>query len=206
MIKTATGREHALWSQIVNKESDTRRRFEYMTGETTAKKFFQGQNAPNVERNLDTYKQFLNTRRSTTTDPVFANPNGIKGVQASAGVLERLERQSNAGGRYNSSTQKAEQLSCALESVVQDRKSQRARGMSSTVSRTTEVPPREQTDGSRYASANRHLQSSTMNSFAPEATRGEYRMPQRPSIWEKNMKNGVKYADHKTRARKFDLD
>ena len=52
MISTAYGKDHALWDQIVRKETDAKKRFEYMTGETVAKKFFNGTNTANVNKNL----------------------------------------------------------------------------------------------------------------------------------------------------------
>lgn len=42
MIGTGYHKEHALWDQIVRKEMDAKKRFEFLTGETTAKKFFNG--------------------------------------------------------------------------------------------------------------------------------------------------------------------
>lgn len=54
MISTAYGKDHALWDQIVKKELEAKKRFEYMTGETQAKKFFNGTNTNNVNKNLKT--------------------------------------------------------------------------------------------------------------------------------------------------------
>ena len=42
MINTAMSKDHALWDQIVRKEVDAKKRFEFMTGETQAKKFYSG--------------------------------------------------------------------------------------------------------------------------------------------------------------------
>ena len=44
MIKTAMSKDHALWDQIVRKEAEQKARFEYLTGETVARKFFNGTN------------------------------------------------------------------------------------------------------------------------------------------------------------------
>lgn len=55
MIGTAYSKDHALWGQIVNKESDTRKRFEYLTGETQAKKFFNGTMKAGVDARLETF-------------------------------------------------------------------------------------------------------------------------------------------------------
>lgn len=54
MISTAYGKDHALWDQIVKKETEAKKRFEYMTGETTASKFFNGTNQGNVDKKLQT--------------------------------------------------------------------------------------------------------------------------------------------------------
>ena len=59
MISTAYGKDHALWDQIVKKETETKKRFEYMTGETVAKKFFNGTNAFNVNKNLTTMASMM---------------------------------------------------------------------------------------------------------------------------------------------------
>lgn len=55
MIGTAFSKDHALWGQIVNKESETRKRFEYLTGETQAKKFFNGTMKTGVDAKLETF-------------------------------------------------------------------------------------------------------------------------------------------------------
>ena len=52
MIGTAYSKDHYLWDQIVKKEADAKKRFEYLTGQTTATKFFNGTNRQNVDRNL----------------------------------------------------------------------------------------------------------------------------------------------------------
>ena len=54
MIGTAYSKDHTLWDQIVRKETEAKKRFEYMTGETVAKKFFNGTNTFNVDKNLQT--------------------------------------------------------------------------------------------------------------------------------------------------------
>ena len=52
MINTAYGKDHALWDQIVRKESEAKKRFESKTGETAARGFFSGANKRNVDRGL----------------------------------------------------------------------------------------------------------------------------------------------------------
>lgn len=52
MIGTAYSKDHYLWDQIVKKEAVAKKRFEYLTGQTTAKKFFNGTNTGNVDRRL----------------------------------------------------------------------------------------------------------------------------------------------------------
>lgn len=47
-------KDHALWDQIVRKESETKHRFEILTGETSAKKFYNGQNHRNVSQRIVT--------------------------------------------------------------------------------------------------------------------------------------------------------
>lgn len=44
MINTSLSKDHALWDQVVRKEAIAKQRFEFMTGETTATKFFNGTN------------------------------------------------------------------------------------------------------------------------------------------------------------------
>ena len=55
MIGTGYHKEHALWDQIVRKESDTRKRFEFLTGQTQAKKFFQGTLRNSVDNRMTTF-------------------------------------------------------------------------------------------------------------------------------------------------------
>ena len=57
MIATAYGKDHALWDQIVRKEMDVKKRFEFLTGETTAKKFYNGTNKQNVDKRLNTFEK-----------------------------------------------------------------------------------------------------------------------------------------------------
>ena len=52
MINTVQAKDHCLWDQIVKKELAAKRRYEFLTGETVAKKFFNGQNKTNVDVNL----------------------------------------------------------------------------------------------------------------------------------------------------------
>ncbi len=42
MINTNLAGNHALWDQVVRKETEAKKRFEFLTGETSAKKFFNG--------------------------------------------------------------------------------------------------------------------------------------------------------------------
>jgi hypothetical protein len=67
MINTATSKDHALWDQIVRKEADQKARFEYLTGETVARKFFNGNNSFNVEKKITTYNKRLNMSAFDTT-------------------------------------------------------------------------------------------------------------------------------------------
>ena len=62
MINTGQSNEHALWGQIVRRENEAKRRFEYLTGETQAKKFYQGQNVGNVDKNLSTFDKWKQTK------------------------------------------------------------------------------------------------------------------------------------------------
>ena len=52
MITTSRAREHDLWNQIVTKEINVKKRFESVTGETIADRYFGGQNKPYVESML----------------------------------------------------------------------------------------------------------------------------------------------------------
>ena len=60
MINTVQANNHNLWNQIVRKETEVRRNYEYLTGETLAKKFYNGSNATNVELGQNTYKSKFN--------------------------------------------------------------------------------------------------------------------------------------------------
>lgn len=60
MINTVQANNHNLWNQIVKKETEVRRNYEYLTGDTLAKKFYNGSNATNVELGLKTYKNNFN--------------------------------------------------------------------------------------------------------------------------------------------------
>lgn len=68
MIRTDFNRNHELWGQITQKENETKRRFEYITGQTQADRFFGGQNKPYVDSMLDTC-----TRWRQTGDKAFGN-------------------------------------------------------------------------------------------------------------------------------------
>lgn len=61
MINTGYNKEHALWDQIVKKEAETKKRFEFMTGETTAKRFFNGTLCNSVDNRLTTYAKSFST-------------------------------------------------------------------------------------------------------------------------------------------------
>ena len=56
MINTVQAGDHRLWDQIVRKEQEAKKRFEFLTGETVARKFYNGSNLDNVDKNLQTYK------------------------------------------------------------------------------------------------------------------------------------------------------
>lgn len=58
--------DHALWNQIVEKEARTKQRFEYLTGQTQAKKFFNGQNTDNVDKTLVTYQRMKEVQKGET--------------------------------------------------------------------------------------------------------------------------------------------
>ena len=49
MMNAMLAQDHALWDQIVKKEAVTKKRFEFLTGETTAKNFFSGVNKNDVD-------------------------------------------------------------------------------------------------------------------------------------------------------------
>ena len=55
MIGTTYTNDHTLWNQIVKKENEAKARFEFLTGETSAKKFYNGSNSKNVYSKLQTY-------------------------------------------------------------------------------------------------------------------------------------------------------
>ena len=57
MIGTVYTNNHRLWGQICQKEIDSKARYEYLTGETSAKKFFSGSNSVNVDSKLQTFSK-----------------------------------------------------------------------------------------------------------------------------------------------------
>ena len=121
MISTAYGKDHALWDQIVKKELEAKKRFEFMTGETVAKKFFNGTNAFNVDKNLATMASTMHPQDySRTPQPKNSGKSG--------------------SARYNSmSHTKADVLSKALSDVISEKRSNvgsAKRGSSSTVSKS----------------------------------------------------------------------
>ena len=65
MMRTDYMRTHQLWSQIAEKENETRKQFEYMTGETQADRFFSGQNRPQVDKKLKTCSDWRQFYRSS---------------------------------------------------------------------------------------------------------------------------------------------
>ena len=69
-------KDHRLWDQIVKKEAIQKARFEYLTGETTAKKFFNGTNSTNVDTNMLTFDRersvAMNRTSKSNTKPTLA--------------------------------------------------------------------------------------------------------------------------------------
>lgn len=59
MIRTVQDRDHRLWAKLVRREVDAKRRFEFLTGQTDASKFFNGQNQRNVQKGLKTFQSTL---------------------------------------------------------------------------------------------------------------------------------------------------
>ena len=115
MINTGNHREHALWGQIVGKESEARKRFEYLTGETSAKKFFNGTLKRDVDTKLQTFDaQFRSIQQK--------KPSGGDDMKSNAGSnVSKNRRQSkqlaSTKGRYSSAS-KADILSRALGEVI----------------------------------------------------------------------------------------
>lgn len=58
--------DHALWDQIVRKEAETKKRFEYLTGQTQAKKFYNGQGEKNVDHTLVTFQRMKQMSKGET--------------------------------------------------------------------------------------------------------------------------------------------
>ena len=60
MIRTLYTKDHVLWDKIVRKENEAKRRWEYLTGDTSAKKFYNGVLESRVDERLETYdKAFM---------------------------------------------------------------------------------------------------------------------------------------------------
>ena len=56
MINTVLATNHTLWDQIVKKEQEAKKRFEYLTGESVERKFYSQQNEDNVKKSLNVDK------------------------------------------------------------------------------------------------------------------------------------------------------
>ena len=56
MINTVLATNHTLWDQIVKKELEAKKRFEYLTGESVERKFYSKQNEDNVKKSLNVDK------------------------------------------------------------------------------------------------------------------------------------------------------
>ena len=68
-MKTTGAREHELWNQITNKEIKAKKRFEFITGETQADKYFGGDNKPFVDSLLKTHSNWR--RNSENNQPTL---------------------------------------------------------------------------------------------------------------------------------------
>ena len=55
MITTVLSKDHALWDQIVKKECSTKKRFEFLTGQSQAKNFFSGSIRDQVDGKMNTW-------------------------------------------------------------------------------------------------------------------------------------------------------
>ena len=131
MIGTAYSKEHALWAQVVRNEAVAKQRFEFMTGETTATKFFNGTNRSNVDEKLMT----LDRTRGVGKWAAGADRAGSTNSRSSVSIAKKSN---GASGRYHS-TSKMDALSTALQSVISEKRSNAGssrRGISQTVSRS----------------------------------------------------------------------
>lgn len=130
MIRTAYTNDHTLWNQIVSKENNTKARYEFLTGETSAKKFYNGTNVKNVDTKLNTFSKERMTGYQKNANSAARPAN--KRTSKSTLALKELDRYSTAS--------KGDILSRALEQVLVD-KSSRSRAGNSTASRTTVPRP-----------------------------------------------------------------
>lgn len=121
MIGTAYANDHTLWGQIVKKENDVKARYEYLTGETSAKKFYNGSNSVNVDSKLQTFSK----------ERMPAHMKALAATMNSAGKpLNKRSSQSSlgggvtskSGGRYSTAS-KGDVLSHALEQVLSEKRS-----------------------------------------------------------------------------------
>ena len=207
MISTAYGKDHALWDQIVRKETEAKKRFEFMTGQTTATKFFNGTNVSNVDKNLMTMASMIHSGDYSRTP----QPKQLSSKHGSA--------------RYNSQLQgnKADVLSKALSDVISEKRSQR--GSSSTVSKSYVVVQHPlmattmnaksfrdvDSQADRYRQTIRTMQGEQLQCTGADPhkiahTSGVYPVQRREGVFDRNIKEGIKYADNKTKAKKFELD
>lgn len=130
MLNTVQAVNHRLWDQIVKKELDAKKRFEYLTGETNAKQFYSNQNKDNVEKNMT-----INANASILTQGGFASSK-INPVSRS---VQGSPAASSKHNRYNS-TSRADKQSATLDDGRSDQYRSTKRG-SSTVSRSVAPHP-----------------------------------------------------------------
>lgn len=145
MISTATAGNHALWDQVVRKEADAKRRFEFITGDTQAKKFFSGSLKNSVEGKLQTYGNLRTIQPELYQSAFHKTPNANASKSRMAPLNKRASQKSMEGldkrSRYSSAS-KADALSQALQNVLSDKRTQvSSKRGSSTVSKSMKPMP-----------------------------------------------------------------
>ena len=129
----------------MRKETDTKKRFEFMTGETDERKFYNGKNLKNIDAKLNTFsksKGALSPQRNVGKQIAVGGSRSERKTYSKTiqGRKEEPEIQMrNSNDRYSSVSKmsKADALSRALDKVLSDKRSSAGsrRVVSSSVSR-----------------------------------------------------------------------
>lgn len=118
MMNAMLAQDHRLWGQIIQKEQVTKKRFEFLTGQTQAKNFFSGTMRGEVDNKLSTWDKTMQARKPGHKAflDVSLHQNADTASKAMKGT-----------GRYSN---KAEALSKGFADVISGRKEKRTTSLS----------------------------------------------------------------------------